>query len=249
MPEFFLELFSEEIPARMQSRAADDLARLIGEALANLSPANIRTWYGPRRIALAADLKAQVAAVSSSERGPRISAPEQALLGFLRKHNASRDQARQEGGYWILERQAEAIGASALIAGAIPGVLRKMPWPKSMRWGGTSHFTWVRPLRRIVCLLDGAIVPFDLRDGTDDGHGLASANLMEGHRFHAPGAFAVTGAGDWAAKLAERRVIVDAVERKRLIADGIAGLAASKTVAVVDDPGLQIGRASCRERV
>ena len=238
MPEFFLELFSEEIPARMQSRAADDLARLIGEALANLSPANIRTWYGPRRIALAADLKAQVAAVSSSERGPRISAPEQALLGFLRKHNASRDQARQEGGYWILERQAEAIGASALIAGAIPGVLRKMPWPKSMRWGGTSHFTWVRPLRRIVCLLDGAIVPFDLRDGTDDGHGLASANLMEGHRFHAPGAFAVTGAGDWAAKLAERRVIVDAVERKRLIADGIAGLAASKTVAVVDDPGL-----------
>ena len=107
-----------------------------------------------------------------------------------------------------------------------------------MRWGGTSDFVWVRPLRRIVCLLDGAVVPFDLRDGTDDGHGLASGNLTEGHRFHAPGAFAVTGAANWRQQLLAHQVLVDAADRKRVIADRIAGLAAEKSLTVVDDPGL-----------
>ncbi len=165
MAAFFLELFSEEIPARMQPRAAEDLSRLITEALAGLSPTNIQTWYGPRRIALAADISGQVAAVSATERGPRANAPEQALQGFLRKHGATRDQLRQEGDYWVLEKQAAAVAAATLITSALPGLLRRFPWPKSMRWGGTSHFTWVRPLRRIVCLLDGEVVPFDPRDG------------------------------------------------------------------------------------
>jgi glycyl-tRNA synthetase beta chain len=235
---FFLELFSEEIPARMQSRGADELAKLLTDALSGLSPTAVRTWYGPRRIAFAADVNAQVAAVSGTERGPRVSAPEQALQGFLRKHGANREQARQEGDYWVLEKRAEAAAAPALIAAAMPGVLRRMSWPKSMRWGGTSQFTWVRPLRRITCLLDGAIVPFDLRDGADDGHGLVSADLTEGHRFHAPGAFAVSGADDWASKLREHSVLVDAAERKRVIAAGIAGIAAAHSIAVVDDPGL-----------
>ncbi len=238
MAEYFLELFSEEIPARMQSRAADDLTRLIAEALAGLSPANIQTWYGPRRIALAAEVGAQVAAISSTERGPRVNAPEQALQGFLRKHGASKEQVHQEGDYWVLEKQAASIAAPALIASVLPGVLRRMPWPKSMRWGGTSHFTWVRPLRRIVCLLDGQVVPFELRDGSDDGHGLASGNLTEGHRFHAPGAFTVSGAADWAAKLRDHRVLVGAADRKRVIAEGITRIAAEKSITVVDDPGL-----------
>jgi glycyl-tRNA synthetase beta chain len=238
MAAFFLELFSEEIPARMQPRAAEELARLVTEALAGLSPANSQTWYGPRRIALAADVSAQVAAVSSTERGPRANAPEQALQGFLRKHNAARENLRREGDYWVLEKQAEAIAAPALIANAMPGVLRRMAWPKSMRWGGTSHFTWVRPLRRIVCVLDGEVVPFDLRDGNDDGHGLASSNLTEGHRFHAPGAFAVSGAADWIAKLRERQVLADPAERKRVIVEGIARIAAEKSIVVADDPGL-----------
>ena len=107
-----------------------------------------------------------------------------------------------------------------------------------MRWGGASSFVWVRPLRRIVCLLDGAVVPFDLRDGEDDGHGLASGDLTEGHRFHAPGAFAVASCGDWAAKLRERRVLVDADERRRVIGDGIAELGRARQVTPVDDPGL-----------
>ncbi len=238
MAALFLELFSEEIPARMQPRAADDLARLIAEALAGLSPTNIQTWYGARRIALAAEVAAGVAAVSSTERGPRANAPEQALQGFLRKHGATRQQVRQEGNHWVLEKQAPAIAAPALIASAMPGLLRRFPWPKSMRWGGTSQFAWVRPLRRILCLLDGVLVPFDLRDGTDDGHGLTSGDLSEGHRFHAPGAFAVSGAADWVAKLRQRYVLADAAERKRIIKEGIARTAAAKSITIADDPGL-----------
>lgn len=238
MPELFLELFSEEIPARMQSRAAEDLARLASEALAALSPSGARTYHGPRRIAFAAEVASQVAAASSTERGPRTSAPEQALTGFLRKHNAGREQLRQDGDYWVLEKSSAAVPAASLIAAAIPPLLRRFPWPKSMRWGGTSNLVWVRPLRRIVCLLDGQVVPFNLRDGADDGHGLASGDLTEGHRFLAPGAVRVASAADWSAKLRERRVLVDADDRKRLIADGIAALAMERQIAVVDDPAL-----------
>ena len=238
MPELFLELFSEEIPARMQARAGEDLARLCTEALAPLSPNDVRTFYGPRRIALSAQVVGQVAATSTMERGPRTSAPEQALTGFLRKHNAGREQLRQEGDYWVLAKASNAIPSATLIAGTIPPLLRRFPWPKSMRWGGSSSFVWVRPLRRIVCLLDGEVVPFDLRDGADDGHGLAADNLTEGHRFLAPGAFAVASATDWAARLHDRRVLVDVDERKNRIAKGIARLAAERQIVQVDDPGL-----------
>jgi glycyl-tRNA synthetase beta chain len=238
MPELFLELFSEEIPARMQARAAEDLARLVGDSLGALSPSSVRCFYGPRRIALAAEVAVEVAAAGSTERGPRASAPEQALTGFLRKHGAGKEQLRVEGDYWVLDKRSAAVSAAALIGEKLPELLRRFPWPKSMRWGGGSNFTWVRPLRRISCLLDGEVVRFDLRDGADDGHGLASANLTEGHRFHAPGAFPVTGCADWAAKLRERRVLVDADERKRLIAEGVARLAGERQLQVVDGPGL-----------
>ncbi len=238
MPELFLELFSEEIPARMQARAAEDLSRLIGEALAPLNPTSIRAFHGPRRIALAAEVAARVAGSTSVERGPRANAPEQALAGFLRKHGAGREQLRVEGDYWVLDKSSAAIGAAELIAGAMPPLLRRFPWPKSMRWGGTSAFTWVRPLRRIVCLLDRELVRFDLRDGEDDGHGLASGDLTEGHRFLSPGAFPVTSCADWQEKLRARYVLVDAAGRKRVIAERIAALAAEKGLAVADDAGL-----------
>ncbi|HEX2941841.1 MAG TPA: glycine--tRNA ligase subunit beta, partial [Rhodopila sp.] len=238
MADLFIELFSEEIPARMQRNAAAELERAVTAAFGALSPAGIETFFGPRRIALSATVAAEVAASSSTERGPRTSAPEQALTGFLRKHNASREQLRQKGDYWVLEKSAAAVSAADLIGGAMPGLLRRFPWPKSMRWGGSSSFVWVRPLRRIVCLLDGAIVPFDLRDGADDGHGLASGNLTEGHRFHAPGAFAVSSVTEWREQLTARRVLVDAEHRKQVIAERVAGLAAEKQLTVVDDPGL-----------
>ena len=238
MPELFIELLSEEIPARMQRGAAAELERVLATALAPIGPTKLESWYGPRRLALRADVVSEVAAASLSERGPRTSAPEQALAGFLRKHGASKEQLRQDGDFWVLDKQTPAVSAATLIASVMPGLLRRFAWPKSMRWGGSSNFVWVRPLRRIICLLDGAVVPFDLRDGADDGHGLASDNLTEGHRFHAPGAVAVSSAANWRETLTARRVLVDVADRKRMIADRIAGLAAEKALFVVDDPGL-----------
>ena len=194
MAEFFLELFSEEIPARMQARAAEDLSRMLSEALTALTPERTEVFYGPRRLALVTEVAAGTPETKTSERGPRANAPEQALAGFLRKHGTVREELRQEGDFWVLEKTVPAVSAAALIAEAVPAVLRRFPWPKSMRWGGTSGFTWVRPLRRITCLLDGAVVAFTLRDGVDDGHGLAAGNITEGHRFHAPGEIVVNSA-------------------------------------------------------
>ena len=238
MPDLLLELFSEEIPARMQARAADDLARLLAEALAPLKPVDVQTFYGPRRVALAAAVQDSVPARSSSERGPRVSAPEQALTGFLRKHGAVRDQLTRDGEHWVLTLESPATPAADLIAAALPGLLRHFPWPKSMRWGDGSAFAWVRPLRRVLCLLGGQVVPFTLADGADDGHGLLSGNETEGHRFHAPGAFAVASLADWQDGLRARRVIPGAGERRRLVAEGVASLAAAEGLRVAPDDGL-----------
>ena len=238
MPELLLELFSEEIPARMQARAADDLARLLTDALGALRPEGVRTFCGPRRIALVASVQAALPASSIVERGPRASAPEAALAGFLRKHGATRDQVAQEGDYWVLTKASPAVEAASLIAGALPPLLRRFPWPKSMRWGAGSGFTWVRPLRRILCLLDGRVVPFGLADGGDDGHGLVAANETEGHRYHAPGAFMVSSFGEWHDGLRARRVIPAAGERRRLVQEGVAALAAAEGLQVVPDDGL-----------
>ena len=238
MPELLLELFSEEIPARMQSRAAEDLARLLGDALAALKPEGIQTFHGPRRIALVATVQPTLPASSTVERGPRVAAPEAALAGFLRKHGASRDQVAQDGNYWMLTKASPAVQAAELVAAAMPPLLRRFPWLKSMRWGAGSAFTWVRPLRRILCLLDGRIVPFGLADNTDDGHGLVSSNETEGHRYHAPGAFMVSGFGEWHEGLRARRVIPAAGERRRLVQEGIAVLAAAEGLHVVPDDGL-----------
>jgi glycyl-tRNA synthetase beta chain len=238
VPELLLELFSEEIPARMQARAVEDLARLVTEALSLLSPTNIRTFYGLRRIALAAEVAAGVAESRTVERGPRASAPEQALAGFLRKHGATREQVTREGEYWVLHKVNPGRNAGSLIAAALPELLWRFPWPKSMRWGGTSAFTWVRPLRRMLCLLDGEVVRFDLRSGSDDGHGLASGDLTEAHRFLAPGAFRVASVAEWKEKLRERHVAVEAAERKRVIREGAAALAEARDLGIVEDEGL-----------
>ena len=238
MPDLLLELFSEEIPARMQARAADDLARLLTEALIPLAPTGVQTFHGLRRIALAAAVQDSVPARNSVERGPRASAPEQALTGFLRKHGATREQLVLDGEHWKLTLAAPATPAAELIASVLPSLLRRFPWPKSMRWGGSSAFVWVRPLRRILCLLDGRLVPFTLVEGADDGHGLVSGNQTEGHRFHAPGAFTVASLNEWRDGLLARRVIPAASERRRLVAEGVACLAAAESLQVVPDDGL-----------
>ena len=238
MADLLLELFSEEIPARMQAQGAENLARLLAEALAPLSPQGARTVSGPRRIAWMGAVAAEVPASTISERGPKLAAPEQALAGFLRKHGATPDDLRQESGYWLLEKTVAGRPAADLIAEAIPPLLRRFPWPKSMRWGGTSAFTWVRPLRRILCVLDGAVVPFSLAQGEDDGHGLGSGDLTEGHRFLAPGPIRVTATADYERSLRDSCVIADAAERRARVAEGIVARAAEAGYAVVPDEGL-----------
>ncbi len=238
MPELFLELFSEEIPARMQATGAETLRRAVTEALAELSPQAIRLFWGPRRLALAASVAAGTTASASTERGPRIGAPEQALAGFLRKHGAARDALREEGGFWVLDRAQPAVDAAELVAAALPGVLRRFAWPKSMRWGAGSAFTWVRPLRRITCLLDGTVVGFTLAAPGDDGHGLEAANLTEGHRASGAAPVAVSGLADWQAKLASRQVVADAGARTTIIREELAALAAARGLAIVEDAGL-----------
>jgi glycyl-tRNA synthetase beta chain len=238
MADLLLELFSEEIPARMQAQAAETLTRLLAEALAPLSPEDTRTLYGPRRIAWLGMVADEVPASTVSERGPKLGAPEQALAGFLRKHGASRDELRQEGGYWLLEKTVAGRPAADLIAEAVPALLRRFPWPKSMRWGGTSTFTWVRPLRRILCVLDGEVVRFGLASSEDDGHGLVTGDLTEGHRFLAPGEIRVIRSADYEASLRDSCVIADAGARRAQVAAGIAERAASAGYEVVPDEGL-----------
>lgn len=238
MAELLLELLSEEIPARMQARAAEDLVRLLSAEIAPVLESPPRAFFGPRRVGLVAHLKASVTTEGKEERGPRIGAPEQALDGFLRKHGATREMLKQEGQFWVLSKPGETVEARDMVGRAVPAVLRGFPWPKSMRWGGTSAFVWVRPLKRILCVLDGAVVPFSLRHGEDDGHGLVSGNETEGHRVMAPGAFAVKTFAEYDAGLRARKVILDAEERARMIRDGMAQLAAREGLSVVPDEGL-----------
>jgi glycyl-tRNA synthetase beta chain len=238
VPELLIELFCEEIPARMQARAAEDFSRLFAERCAALVEAPPLTFHGPRRIGLSALLRGSVTTEGKEERGPRVGAPDAALDGFLRKHGAAREALVQEGAFWVLKKPGETVEARALVAAAVPAIVRGFPWPKSMRWGGTSGMAWVRPLKRMLCVLDGAVVPFDLRLGDDDGHGLASGDVTEGHRIMAPGAFAVRGLTDYQEGLREHFVVLDSAERARLIREGIAALAEAEGLVVVPDEGL-----------
>jgi glycyl-tRNA synthetase beta chain len=231
MPELLLELFSEEIPARMQARAAEDLSKALASALAPVLQAAPRSFHGPRRIGLVADLAASVTLPGREERGPRIGAPAAALEGFLRKHGATREMLVEEAGFLVLRKPDETLAAAELVARSLPPCLRAFPWPKSMRWNGP--FTWVRPLQRILCLLDGAVVPFAIPDSD-----LASADRSEGHRILSPGAFLVRDFAQFEAELRARHVVLDAGERARLIEEGLASLAAAEGLRVVPDRGL-----------
>jgi glycyl-tRNA synthetase beta chain len=231
MPELLIELFCEEIPARMQQGAAADFAKALAEALAPLGDVTATPFFGPRRIGLVAqDVAAATTASTSTERGPRSSAPPAALAGFLKKHGATQDQLRQEGDYWVLEKTAPAITAQALLAGIFPGLLRKLPWPKSMHWGGSGDFTFARPLRRVLCLFDGAVVALPGLPA-----GLVAGDVTEGHRFLAPAPIKVASWPDHVRRLRDACVIVDAEERKRLILEGATKIAADAGLRLVED--------------
>lgn len=237
MAELLIELLTEEIPARMQARAAEDLCRLTAAALAPLMSAPPQGFHGPRRIGLVGEMALSAETPAREERGPRLGAPEQALAGFLRKHNATREQLVEQNGFLVLVKPGETITAEALLQRALPDLLWSFPWPKSMRWG-MSQLTWVRPLQRVLCLLDGRSVPVALARGEDAAHGLVGAAISEGHRVHAPGPFPVTSAAEHEAELRARFVLRDAAARMEVIREGIATLAAAEGLEVVPDEGL-----------
>ncbi|WP_135467968.1 glycine--tRNA ligase subunit beta [Crenalkalicoccus roseus] len=239
MPELLLELLSEEIPARMQREAAQRLAAEVDAALAGARAGQgVReAFHGPRRIGVWGEYLAELPAARTEVAGPRLDAPAAALEGFLRKNAATREELAQENGRWILRRTTPAVPTREVIAREFPGLIRRLPWPKSMRWG-ESAFTWVRPLHRILCVFDGAPVRFALAQGADAAHGLAAGDLTEGHRVMAPGAFAVQDLAGYRETLRERRVVLDAAEREALIESGLARLAAAEGLEVVPDRGL-----------
>jgi glycyl-tRNA synthetase beta chain len=247
MADFLLELLSEEIPARMQSKASEDLARLFEVELqkAGLRAEAIETYATPRRLALIArNLPLETAAVSEEIKGPRSSAPPQALEGFLRKTGLTREQLTDRDGtlYAVIDKPGRS--ASAVIADAVPAVVRAFPWPKSMRWGAASIATdsnrWVRPLQGIVALLGEEIIDFEIA-------GVRSGAATVGHRFHHPGIITIGSANDYAEKLRACHVILDSAERRRMIADGAASAAAAAGLMLVEDGGLLAENAGLTE--
>jgi glycyl-tRNA synthetase beta chain len=217
MSDFLLELLSEEVPARMQDKARADLARLFAEQLdeAGLTAGAIETYATPRRLALIArGLPDATEAVSEELKGPRTSAPPQALEGFLRKTGLRQDQLEDRDGIWFATLDRPGRATSAVLAEAIPAIIRAFPWPKSMRWGEASVSTesqrWVRPLHAIVALLGDQVVEFEAA-------GVQSGATTVGHRFHHPGPITIGGAGDYVEKLRACHVVVDQEERKAII--------------------------------
>ncbi|MDP8995170.1 MAG: glycine--tRNA ligase subunit beta, partial [Pseudomonadota bacterium] len=238
MPDFVLELLSEEIPARMQAKACADLERLFREqiAAAGLAAESIETYATPRRLALIArGLPAETAAVREEIKGPRSSAPPQALEGFLRKTGLAREQLEERDGVFFAVVEKPGRAASAVLAEAIPAIVRAFPWPKSMRWGAASTSTeslrWVRPLHGIVALFGEEIVELEIA-------GISSGAATVGHRFHHPGTITIGSAGDYAQKLKACRVVLDPAERRRIVAEGAAAAAREAGLELVEDEAL-----------
>ena len=248
MSELLLELLSEEIPARMQARAAEELQRLVVEGLAaeGLAVGRAMAFATPRRLALAVTgVPAKSPAVSEERKGPRVGAPEAAVQGFLKSVGlatlAEADIAKdpKKGDYYIARIEKPGRPAPEIIAKVIPDVLARFPWPKSMRWG-SSPFTWVRPLQSILCLLDGKVVPFTVA-------GLQSANMTRGHRFHGNEPFAVKSFEDYGTKLKAAKVLLPAAERAEMIREQARELAKKHKLELVEDEGLLAENAGLTE--
>jgi glycyl-tRNA synthetase beta chain len=245
--DFLLELLSEEIPARMQAGARNDLARLFAQELDSLgvSAEGIDVWSTPRRLALVArGLPLETQAVSEELKGPRTSAPEQSLDGFLRKTGLTREQLEDRGGVWFAVVEKPGRSMRDLLGPIVEKIVASFPWPKSMRWGVSSESTaslrWVRPLHGIVALLGEDIVPVQV-------DGISSGATTVGHRFHHPGPITIGGAHDYAEKLCACHVIVDHEERESIVRDGAAKAAADAKLQLVSDEGLVVENAGLTE--
>ena len=241
MPNLLIELFSEEIPARMQAKAADDLRKMVTDGLveAGLTYAGAAAFSTPRRLTLSIDdLLAESKPVREERKGPATTAPEQAIEGFLRSTGLTidqlevRDQKKGQAYFAVIEKPGRK--AAEVIAEVLEQTIRNFPWPKSMRWGA-GPLRWVRPLHSIVCILSDAdgneVVPVDI-------DGITSSNTTKGHRFMAPDAFTVTGFDDYEAKLKRAKVILRADERADAIWQDATNMAFAAGLEVVDDKGL-----------
>jgi glycyl-tRNA synthetase beta chain len=241
MADLLIELFSEEIPARMQARAREDLKSLITNGLvdAGLTYASAGAFSTPRRLVLSVEgLSGESRAVKEERKGPSASAPPAAIEGFLRSTGLTLDQLERRADkkgetlYAVIEKPGRA--AAAIIAEVLEATIRNFPWPKSMRWGAGS-LRWVRPLHSILCLLSdesGAhVVPVNV-------DGIQSGNTTDGHRFLGAGRFAVHGFDDYAVKLKRAHVVLDSAEREAAIWQGAQNLAFAAGMEVVPDNGL-----------
>ena len=241
MPDLLIELFSEEIPARMQAQAAADLQKLVTNGLveAGLTYAAAAAFATPRRLVLSIeDLTAESRAVREERKGPKVGAPEKALEGFLRSTGLTIDQLEQQedkkGAFYVAVIDKPGRKAAEIIAEVLEQTIRNFPWPKSMRWGNGT-LRWVRPLHTILCILvgdDGAeVVPMDV-------DGIAAGNTTRGHRFMGPDAFSVTSFEDYEAKLKRAKVMLRAEERADAIWQDATSQAFATGLDVVEDRGL-----------
>ena len=240
MSELLIELFSEEIPARMQAKAeADLLAALTGKLKeAGLGWKKAFAVSGPRRLtAVVEGLDARSADVREEKKGPKVGAPEQAVAGFLRGAGLKDISEAQvvsdpkKGDFYVAYLTTPGRDATDVIAEAVPAIIRDFHWPKSMRWG-TGELRWVRPLQGIVCVLDGKVVPLEVG-------GIASGNTTEGHRVHGRGPYTVTGWADYKAQLEGKgHVILSRDDRRQMILDGIAKVCAEAGLDWIEDKGL-----------
>jgi len=249
MPDLLLELRSEEIPARMQRKAAGDLRKMVTDGLveAGLTYEAAREYWTPRRLTL--DLRGLTARskdVHEEIKGPSTKAPPQAIEGFLRKAGLSdASQAHvhsdpKKGDFYVAHVSKPGRAAEEIIAELVPSVIRAFPWPKSMRWGPASakpgSLRWVRPLQSIVCTFgpeteEPVVVDFEI-------DGIRSGNVTYGHRFHAPGPITVRRFEDYASKLEAAKVVVDADRRKEIILSDAQNLAFANGLDLVEDDGL-----------
>ena len=234
MPQLLLELFSEEIPARMQAQAAKDLERMAREhlAAAGFLPEALKTFAGPRRLTLVAEGLPLAQADRKEElKGPRVGAPPQAMEGFLRKAGLTQDQLVERDGVWMAFIEKKGRPTPEIVAEMVEAIVRAFPWPKSMIWG-TKKLRWVRPLKRILCVLDREVVPFAIE-------GVQSGDVTEGHRFMGDAKpFVVKDFDEYAAALEAHYVVLDVEERKERILEGCKTLCFARHLELVEDQGL-----------
>ena len=247
MAELLLELFSEEIPARMQARASDELARFLGDALkdAGLEFKTARSFVTPRRLTVVIDgLPKRSPDTSEEKKGPRVGAPDAAIQGFvkaagLKSIKDAEVQQDKKGDFYVARIERPGRATEEVVAAIVPTIVASFPWPKSMRWGnGMLH--WVRPLHSILCLFDGKIVPFEI-------DGIATGNETRGHRFMAPKPIAVKNFADYETKLRKAFVTLDASDRAQRIANAARALAKNEDLDLVEDEALLAENAGLTE--